>query len=93
MMLIECPWCGPRNQDEFLCGGQAHIHRPPDPAAASDREWAEYQFMRSNPCGRHAERWQHLYGCGQWFHMVRDTLTHEIRAIYRITENPPEALL
>ena len=93
MMLIECPWCGPRNQDEYICGGQAHIHRPQDPAVVSDRQWAAYQFMRMNPCGPHTERWRHLYGCGQWFHLVRDTLTHEIRVVYGITETPPEGLL
>lgn len=89
MMMINCPWCGPRNQDEFRCGGQAHIHRPADPASVSDAAWAEYQFMRENPCGIHLERWQHLHGCTMWFHMARDTLTHEIRAIYRIDEAPP----
>ena len=93
MMLIHCPWCGPRNQEEFTCGGQAHIERPQNPTEVSDRVWADYQFVRQNPSGRHAERWQHLYGCGQWFHLVRDTLTHEIKAIYGITENPPKDLL
>jgi len=92
MMLIDCPWCGLRNQDEFRCGGQAHIHRPKRPAEVSDKAWSEYQFNRINPCGLHHERWQHLFGCTQWFHMTRDTSTHEIRAIYRIDEHPPEGL-
>ena len=92
MMLVNCPWCGPRNQDEFICGGQAHIQRPVQPGTVSDQAWAEYQFMRKNPCGLHLERWQHLYGCGRWFHMARDTLTHEIKAIYGIDSDPPEEL-
>ena len=28
MMLIECPFCGPRDETEFSCGGEAHIARP-----------------------------------------------------------------
>ena len=91
MMLIDCPCCGPRNQDEFICGGQAHIQRPKHPEAVSDRDWARYQFVRENPRGLHAERWLHLYGCGQWFHILRDTCTHEIHAVYGMTEDAPEA--
>jgi heterotetrameric sarcosine oxidase delta subunit len=90
MMLIQCPFCGPRSQEEFLCGGQAHINRPEHPEAESDRDWAHYQFVRENPRGLHAERWLHLYGCGQWFHLLRDTRTHEIHGAYGMTEEPPE---
>ena len=93
MMRIECPWCGARNQDEFICGGQAHIQRPERPEEVSDQVWAQYQFMRENPRGLHFERWMHLYGCGQWFHLARDTLSHEIRAVYGIEEDPPEDLV
>jgi heterotetrameric sarcosine oxidase delta subunit len=90
MMRIECPWCGPRDQEEFRCGGQAHIARPTDPGALSDREWSAYLFNRDNTCGLHFERWLHLYGCGQWFNLARDTRTHRILAVYAITEPPPE---
>ena len=30
MLLIECPWCGPRQETEFFCGGEAHLSRPAD---------------------------------------------------------------
>ena len=36
MLLIECPWCGPREETEFSCGGEAHIARPPSPDALAD---------------------------------------------------------
>ncbi len=29
MQLIECPWCGPREEVEFHYGGQAHVAYPP----------------------------------------------------------------
>ena len=91
MLLIPCPWCGPRDESEFRCGGEAHLARPPEPDALSDEAWAEYLFMRSNPKGRFRERWVHSLGCRRWFNLVRDTVTHEIVAIYRMGETgPPE---
>src|SRR5919204_587797 len=56
MLLIPCPWCGPRDEIEFHYGGEAHIARPPDPDALDDRAWADYLFMRSNPKGPFAAR-------------------------------------
>ncbi|HEY5558780.1 MAG TPA: sarcosine oxidase subunit delta [Steroidobacteraceae bacterium] len=84
MLRIECPWCGARDEPEFTYGGEAHISRPP--AKCSDEEWSRYLFFRSNPKGEHAERWCHTYGCGQWFNVVRDTVTHEIKATRRMGE-------
>lgn len=89
MMSIPCPCCGPRNQDEFSCGGQAHIQRPAEPAQVSDQAWAGYLFVRDNPRGVLLERWLHLYGCGVWFHMARDTVTHQVIAVYGINDRPP----
>jgi sarcosine oxidase subunit delta len=87
MMQIPCPFCGPRDENEFLCGGTTHLVRPP--LDASDRIWGEYLFFRDNPKGRHLERWRHAFGCGQWFNLVRDTVTHEIGAVYAMTDAPP----
>ena len=56
MLLIRCPWCGPRDEVEFAIGGEAHIVRPEDPAAIDDRAWADYLFMRANPKGWLRER-------------------------------------
>lgn len=39
MLLIECPWCGPRAESEFTCGGETDIARPLEPEKLSDREW------------------------------------------------------
>ena len=57
MQLIECPWCGPREETEFHYGGQAHVAYPEDPAALTDEQWAHYVFFRANPKGKFAERW------------------------------------
>ena len=89
MLLIDCPWCGPREEVEFHCGGQAHIERPADPSTLSDEQWADFLFMRDNPKGAFAERWMHTAGCRRWFNIRRNTVTHEITAVYRIDEPPP----
>ena len=82
MLLIPCPWCGPRAEIEFRYGGQAHVAYPADPAAVDDAAWADYVFMRDNPKGPFAERWVHAAGCRRWFNVVRDTLTNELSASY-----------
>ena len=46
MFIINCPYCGEREQSEFKAGGEAHIVRPKQPTELSDDEWAEYLFMR-----------------------------------------------
>jgi sarcosine oxidase subunit delta len=78
MMLIPCPWCGPRNETEFHYGGQAGVAYPADPAALSDEEWGRFLFVRENPKGLFRERWCHSAGCRQWFDLTRDTVTHEV---------------
>jgi methylglutamate dehydrogenase subunit B len=76
MLLIPCPWCGPRNQVEFTYGGDATLRRPaPD---APDAAWVEYVYLRDNARGPHAELWLHGAGCRRWCVVRRDTRTHEI---------------
>jgi sarcosine oxidase, subunit delta len=87
MMQIACPWCGMRDEPEFVWGGTAHIARPG--LDASDQAWGEYLFFRDNPKGVLHERWRHAYGCGQWFNVTRNTVTHEILAVYGATERAP----
>jgi len=76
MLLIPCPWCGPRNQVEFTYGGDATVKRPA--ANASEGAWLDYVYFRDNPCGPHNELWLHSAGCGCWFKLRRDTRTHDI---------------
>ncbi len=78
MLLIPCPWCGPRDETEFRYGGQAGIGVPVDPEALDDAAWGEYLFVRENPKGPFDERWYHAAGCRRWFDVRRDTLTNEL---------------
>ena len=80
MLLIPCPWCGPRAELEFSYGGQAGIAYPSDPDALTDEEWAAYLFLRDNPMGELEERWVHTAGCRRWLWVRRNTATNEIAA-------------
>lgn len=82
MLLIDCPYCGPRAEIEFHCGGEAHVARPGPHDDIDDTSWAAYLFYRANPKGRHRERWVHSAGCRRWFNVIRDTVSHEIAAVY-----------
>jgi heterotetrameric sarcosine oxidase delta subunit len=86
MLSIPCPYCGPREEEEFTYGGASHIRRPD--LTATDREWTRYLYHRENPEGPHRERWLHVFGCGRWFNAVRDTTTHEFLKIYPMGEGP-----
>lgn len=91
MLLIDCPNCGPRAEVEFRCGGESHIQRPGPPDQVTDGQWAQYLYYRHNPKGEHLERWFHAAGCRRWFNVARDTVTHRIRATYKMTEACPTA--
>jgi len=89
MLLIRCPWCGPREEIELRYGGEAHVGVPtPD---VDEQTWSRYLFFRSNPTGRYAERWAHVHGCRRWFNLVRDTITHEITGVYPPGLGPGDA--
>jgi heterotetrameric sarcosine oxidase delta subunit len=90
MLLIDCPWCGPRDETEFGYGGEAHIARPKKPEKLSDEDWGDYVFMRANVKGVLLERWCHSHGCRRWFNLARDTVSYRILAVYRMGEKPPK---
>ena len=93
MLLIACPFCGPRDEDEFRFGGEAHVARPGPASEVSDARWADYLHGRDNRRGVSLERWCHAHGCGQWFNLARDTRDHRILAVYRMGESAPPGLL
>jgi sarcosine oxidase, subunit delta len=89
MLRIPCPWCGERDEVEFRSGGESQITRPS--YGADDSTWARYLFYRNNAKGVQFERWCHEFGCGQWLNVTRDTVTHEIRAVY--VQGAPKPIL
>ena len=87
MLLIPCPFCGPRPELEFRHGGEAHVTR--DPSLPADADWGAFLYTRSNTRGVMAERWRHASGCGRFFNVLRDTVSDTILSSYKVGEPRP----
>lgn len=77
MILLPCPWCGPRNVSEFRYAGEL-VPRP-DPGTATPGEWRRYLYVRDNEQGWTAERWFHSAGCQQYFEVERHRGSNDVR--------------
>jgi sarcosine oxidase, subunit delta len=86
MILVPCPYCGPRNTSEFRWCGE--VKSRPDSNRATPEQWRDYLYLKSNGVGWITETWYHREGCGRYFRTERHTLTNEIRAIH--DESKPE---
>lgn len=78
MILLPCPYCGPRNVSEFRYVGE--LLQRPDPNATGIGEWRAFLYVRYNPAGWAVETWVHSAGCRQYFVVERHTVTNEVRA-------------
>jgi sarcosine oxidase subunit delta len=76
MLLIPCPHCGPRNQEEFTyertLDSEVRLDDAPDVAIAA-------LYGRANPRGEEHEIWSHT--CGQWLRLTRDRITHAFHSV------------
>jgi sarcosine oxidase subunit delta len=79
MKLLTCPINGPRPVSEFVYWGE--IRPEPEAEAATDREWADYVFMRSGAAGIKKEWWCHGPS-GVWFVAERDTASDRVVRTY-----------
>jgi heterotetrameric sarcosine oxidase delta subunit len=86
VILLPCPYCGPRNASEFRYVGE--ISERPDPNETGIEEWRAYLYARNNPAGWTTETWSHSAGCRQHLVAKRHTMTNEVR-----TSRLPEAQL
>jgi heterotetrameric sarcosine oxidase delta subunit len=78
MLEINCPFCGPRSETEFINGGPVRETRAENPHDFADSDWVDYLILAPNPLGPVTEEWWHIMGCSLWFTITRDTTTHEI---------------
>ncbi|KTQ97708.1 sarcosine oxidase subunit delta [Aureimonas ureilytica] len=92
MLLITCPYCGPRPELEFRYAGEAHVMRAETPSDVGADDWGAFLYTRSNPRGLHAERWRHIHGCARFFNAVRDTRTDFFVTTYKIGEPRPDGV-
>jgi sarcosine oxidase, subunit delta len=84
VILLQCPYCGPRNASEFRYLGE--LSERPDPNETGVDEWRAYLYTRNNPAGWTTETWYHSAGCRKHFLAERHTVTNEVR-----TSRLPEA--
>ncbi|SIS76104.1 sarcosine oxidase subunit delta [Roseivivax lentus] len=90
MLLIHCPYCDETLPElEFAYAGQAHVVRAADPSSQTDEEWRDFLFIRDNVKGVHAERWQHVHGCGRFFNALRHTVSDKFLTTYKAGEPRP----
>ena len=80
MLLINCPHCGERNEDEFLYGRDAAYRRPANPDVLTDREWCAYIYCVPNTKGWADEYWWHVHGCNRWIIVRRNSGNNELRS-------------
>ena len=68
MLLIPCPWCGPRDGDRVrLRRRGAHRAAAEYPSARRRGTGPTISSCATNPQGPHHERWLHAQGCRRWF--------------------------
>jgi len=79
MMLLPCPWCGPRDAGEF--GYVGEVGARPDPRTTTPGQWRDYLYLRRNVAGWTTERWYHRMGCRRYIVLERDSTTNEVRAV------------
>ncbi len=86
MLLIDCPHCGPRAQEEFAYERTTDaIVRFEDSAEAA----VATLYARENSRGFSEEIWRHSFGCRGWMLIRRDRVTH---AIEWVRAMGPEAI-
>ena len=86
-MRIPCPFCGERENGEFVYLGDAKPQRPELPpgdggdTTGATEAFYEYVYMRDNIAGTMREYWYHGAGCRAWLVVERNTLSHEIISV------------
>ncbi len=83
MKIINCPLNGPRNAQEFVCGGEVKL-RPGQHNSGQDtgiKQWVDYIFMEENRQAVVTEWWCHL-ASGYWFIAERDTVSDTMLRTY-----------
>jgi heterotetrameric sarcosine oxidase delta subunit len=69
---LECPFCGPRELDEFA-------FRKSLPEGGANEYAAVYE--RANRIDDSLEHWQHVHGCHAWLRIRRNPSTGEVHAV------------
>lgn len=77
MSRIVCPFCGPRELEEF------HFHKTlPEEGASALAD----VYARVNRVDSSIEHWQHLRGCRAWLLVRRNPSTGQVLQVSRLGE-------
>jgi sarcosine oxidase, subunit delta len=79
MKLLTCPVNGTRPVSEFFYWGE--VREMPDPATATDAQWADYVFNRNGAAGVKREWWCHTPS-NTWFIVERDSARDQVLRTY-----------
>ncbi|MGI8521984.1 MAG: sarcosine oxidase subunit delta [Nocardioides sp.] len=79
MLVLPCPWCGPRGAEEF--GSVGELAPRPDPRTAEPQQWRDYLYLRANRADWTFERWYHRMGCRRYLVVERHPVTNEVRTV------------
>ena len=72
MSRLTCPFCGPRELEEFA------FHKTlPEPGAS---DFAAV-YLRTNRVDDSLEHWQHAHGCRAWLRVRRNPSTGEVHEV------------
>ena len=69
MTQLACPFCGPRELDEFLFRKTL-----PEPGASPFAD----VYQRTNRAEISAEHWQHVRGCRAWLAVTRNPTSGQV---------------
>ena len=83
MILIPCPYCGPRNSTEFAHRGETHTR--PVEGDVGQADYRAYLYLRRNSAGWTTETWFHRFGCARFLLAERNTVTNEVRATHPLS--------
>ena len=72
-LRIRCPFCGDRDAEEFVFGGE--MRAVPSQTASADEHY-EFAWIATNATGDQPERWYHVAGCRRWVTLTRNTTTN-----------------
>ena len=75
MMLIPCPNCGPRAEEEFAYGGLVR-DLPPLDGAADLSAWHRALHSGGTAGALQPETWYHHAGCESWVTLHRNLASH-----------------
>ena len=78
MLVIDCPFCGPRNSSEFGFSGKV---KPRPGGRPTKSEWRRYLYEQDNVAGVSVERWFHVAGCRRFLDVERHSVTNEISSV------------